>query len=239
MNNSIISFMQQARADADIVDLSYRFEPDMPVWPTHARYGAVIYESYDWTGVSMHRQVTYGEHSGTHIDAPRHFFREGKSIDQMDPACVMGRAVTIDASFLQPCEAYTLEHLKRFETEHGTIEAGDIVLFRFGWDDRYGTGAQTVEFLKDWSGLGKDAAQYLYDRGVAAVGTDALALDPFGSPDYPCHQILLGHGTPILENVANLKLLPPFSYVIGLFTKFKDGSGSPINMVAFVQRRQP
>lgn len=238
MDNSIISFMQQAKKRSEIIDLSYRFEPGMPVWPTHARYGTVVYESYDWGGISMHRQVTYGEHSGTHIDAPRHFFKDGRSIDEVDPACIMGRAVIIDASFLAPRQAYTLEHLRSFEAEHGNIEAGDIVLLRFGWDGRYGTGAHTEGFLSDWAGLGGDAAQYLYDQGVAAVGTDALSLDPFGSQDYPCHVILLGHGVPILENVANLKKLPLFCYVIGLFTKFKDGSGSPINMVAFVEKQQ-
>lgn len=70
------------------------------------------------------------------------------------------------------------------------------------------------------------------EKKVASVGTDALALDPFGSNDYPSHQILLGNGIPIMENVMNLKKLPIFSYVIGLANKLKDGSGSPIRIVA-------
>lgn len=88
------------------------------------------------------------------------------------------------------------------------------------------------EFLKDWPGLSESAAKYLADKKVASVGTDALALDPFGSEKYPSHQVLLGNGIPILENLTNLKKIPVFSYVIGLANKIKDGSGSPIRIIA-------
>lgn len=59
-----------------------------------------------------------------------------------------------------------------------------------------------------------------------------LALDPFGSEKYPSHQVLLGNRIPILENLTNLKKIPVFSYIIGLANKIKDGSGSPIRIIA-------
>lgn len=235
MDGQIISFMQQAMKAAEIVDLSYTLEPGMPVWPTHARFGAIVYETYDDGDISMHRQLSFGEHSGTHLDAPRHFFKEGKSIEEVDVRSVIGRGVMIDAGFLKPCEAYTLGMLQEFEAQNGEIKEGDIILLHFGWEERYGLGKAAQEFLKDWPGLGGGAAQYLLDKKVSCVGTDALALDPFGSETYPCHNILLGAGIPILENLTNLHKLPVFSYVIGLANKVKDGSGTPIRVIALTE----
>lgn len=235
MREEFISVMQQAVNSAKIVDLSYTLEPDMPVWPTHARFGAIIYETYDNGAASLHRQISLGEHSGTHLDAPKHFFKDGASIEDVGVRSVMGRGVMIDASFLEPCKEYTLEMLKKFEEENGEIREGDVILLHFGWEEKYGIGKDSAEFLKDWPGLGADAAQYLLDKKVASVGTDALALDPFGSETYPCHGILLGNGVPIIENLTNLHKLPVFSYVIGLANKIKDGSASPIRVIALTQ----
>ena len=238
MKEQVISLLRQALQSSDITDLSYTLEPGMPVWPTHARFGAIVYETYDEGAVSMHRQLAFGEHTGTHLDAPRHFFKDGASIAEVDATSVMGRGVMIDASFLEPCGTYTLDMLKEFEKENGEIEEGDIILFHFGWEEKYGIGADSGEFLKDWAGLGGDAAQYLLDKKVKAVGTDALALDPFGSEDYPCHYILLGNGISIIENLTNLHKLPIFSYVIGLANKIKDGSASPIRVIALTDKGQ-
>ncbi len=238
MDGKVISFMQQAMDAAEIIDLSYTLEPGMPVWPTHARFGATVYESYDDGEISMHRQLSFGEHTGTHLDAPKHFFKEGCSIEEVDVKSVIGRGVRVDAAFLKPCEAYTLEMLKEHEKRHGEIRQGDIIMFRFGWEDRYGLGKDAREFLKDWPGLGGDAAQYLLNKKVSCAGTDALALDPFGSVDFPCHKILLGAGIPILENLMNLHKLPVFTYVIGLADKVKDGSGFPVRVIALTEKEE-
>lgn len=232
MNEQMISVLEQAISSSDIVDLSYTMEPGMPVWPTHARFGAIVYETYKDGAVSMHRQLSFGEHTGTHLDAPKHFFETGDSIEDVNVRSVIGRGVMIDASFLPPCGEYTLDMLKKFEEENGEIKKGDVILLHFGMEEKYGLGKDSEEFLKDWPGLGKDAAEYLFEKGVASVGTDALALDPFGSTEYPCHQIFLGNGVPIIENVMNLHKLPVFSYVIGLAGKIKDGSASPIRIIA-------
>lgn len=236
MDGQIISFMQQAMAAAEIVDLSYTLEPGMPVWPTHARFGAIVYETYEDGDISMHRQLSFGEHTGTHLDAPKHFFKDGSSIEEVDVRSVIGRGVMIDAGFLNPCEAYTLDMLHEFESQNGPVREGDIILLHFGWEERYGLGKDAQEFLKDWSGLGGDTAQYLLDKKVSCVGTDALSLDPLGGASYPCHDILLGAGIPILENLTNLHKLPVFSYVIGLANKIKEGSASPIRVIALTQK---
>jgi kynurenine formamidase len=231
---SCVELMEYAAARARaVVDLTHTLEPGMPAWPTQARYGSMVYESYDQGDEALHSMIVMSEHTGTHIDAPRHFFKGGISVDELPLSSFMGRGVKIDAAFVEPRGCLGLDTVKHFEDTHGEIKKGDIVMFRFGWDDKYRVQPDSGEYLRDWPGLGPDAAEYLAGRDVKAVGCDALALDPYGSSN-PCHHILLGKNIPILENIDNLSLVPVFSYVVGLPNKFKGGSGSPIRLIAFI-----
>jgi kynurenine formamidase len=221
---------------AEAVDLSYTLEERMPAWPTQARYGAVVYESYEYGDQAIHSMITLSEHTGTHIDAPKHFIPGGLSVDELPLKAVMGRGVTISAPDLENRSVLPLRAITDFEARQGAIKEGDIVMFRFGWDAKYRLQPESGPYLKDWPGLSAEGAEYLAARKVKAVGCDTLALDAFGAGANPSHHILLGKGIPIIENIRNLEKLPVFSYCIGLPNKFKGGSGSPIRLVAFCSR---
>ncbi len=235
IDNQFISMMEQVKKNFQIIDLSYTLEENMPVWPTHPRYGAVVYETYEQGGTSMHRMITIGEHSGTHIDSPKHFIAGGRGVDELDITSVMGRGVVLHAEHITPKGVLTLKEIKEFEEKYGEIQKGDIVIIRFGWEEKYALGREGEEFLADWPGLSEEGAKYFLDKEVLAVGCDTLSLDAFGVKEYVCHEILLGNNIPIIENMCNLKKLPPVTYVIGLASKFKGGSGSPIRITAFVE----
>lgn len=214
-----------------IVDLSHTLELGIPAWPTQARYGSVVYESYDYGDPALHSAITFSEHTGTHIDAPRHFFKDGVSVDLLPVGTVFGRAVLIEAQHIAPKEAYGIDDFSSFEETNGAIQKGDIVFFHFGWDAKWAVQPNCSSYLKDWPGVSREVAEQLLSRGVSAVGCDALSLDPYGAPNH-CHHVLLGNNVPIIENLANLEQLPVFSFVIGLPNKFKDGSGSPLRIIA-------
>lgn len=233
--NNFICMMQNVINHARIVDLSYDLEENMPAWPTQARYGSTVYESYDFGDAAIHSSVILSEHTGTHIDAPKHFIPGGCSIDQLDIKTVMGRGVTIVATNIGEKEVLTLAQIKEFEKQNSEIEPGDIIMIRFGWDAKWALQPYCGNFLKNWPGLSEEAAKYFVHKKVSAVGCDTLSLDAYGVKENVCHNILLGAGIPIIENINNLSNLPAFSYVIGLPNKFKGGSGSPIRMAAFVQ----
>jgi kynurenine formamidase len=235
-NNAMISLLEALIGGTEAVDLSYTLEEKMPAWPTQARYGAVVYESYEYGDSALHSMITLSEHTGTHIDAPKHFIPGGLSVDELPLKTVMGRGVTISALGLKERDALPLQAVKDFEAEQGAIKEGDIVMFRFGWDAKYRLQPESAPYLKDWPGLSSEGAEYLAARKVKAVGCDTLALDAFGAGTNPCHRILLGKGIPIIENIRNLEKLPAFSYCIGLPNKFKNGSGSPIRLVAFYKK---
>jgi kynurenine formamidase len=236
--SSYIDELRAVLGTAEIIDLSHTMETGMPAWPTQARYGSVTYEHYDYGDESVHSQVTFSEHSGTHVDAPMHFVRGGATVDELPPDVLVGRLMTIDASHLAPNELLPVAFVERWEAANGVLEAGDIVCIRFGWDEKWALQPNTAEFLRDWPGLAEDGARYLLHRGVKAVGTDAASIDPLdvppGATANPCHRLLLGAGVPLLENVANLRSLPPVSFAVGLPLKLRGGSASPIRLLAIV-----
>lgn len=227
-------------ADYDAIDLSQTLEEGMPSFPTHSRYYHELWESY-WHGdVAVAYQVIMNEHSGTHVDAPAHFIRDGHPahvwIDEMPVTALLGRAATIDVTDVAPRALFGPEVLDRFEAEHGPIHPGDIVLFRTGWSEKWKVRPDSGPYVRDWPGLNRTLAEELRARRVAAVGSDSMSPDRDGTEDYPVHYVLLPERAMILENLTNLDRLPAFSLFVALPLKIKGGSGSPVRAVAFVPK---
>ncbi len=223
----------------EMIDLSQTLQSGIPAWPTHARFGHVLYEDYLLGDVARHYQIVMDEHTGTHMDAPMHFIPKGPAhygIDEVPLERLTGRAATIEAPDLPPGGLLSATNVKEWEEKHGQIHERDRVLIRYGWDRRWGTGPEGTSFLEDWPGLGGDAAEYLVGKGVSLVGCDTLAVDAFGSEENPAHYALLGNEVYIVENLKNLDLLPPFSFFMAFPLKVKGGSGSPVRAIALVPR---
>jgi kynurenine formamidase len=235
----LISTLLSALEAFEIVDLSHTLEEGIPAWPTHARFGQTLYESYELGDVALHYGLTMSEHTGTHMDAPLHFIPEGPAhygVDEIPLDRLVGRAATIEATNLDPGALLGADRIESWERKYGPIEPQDRVLFRYGWDERWATGPEGRAFLEDWPGLGGDAAEYLVERGVSLVGCDTMAIDAGGSVENPAHYALLGSEVYILENLKNLDRLPSLSLVAALPLKIRGGSGSPVRAVALVPR---
>jgi len=221
------------------VDLSHTLEENIPAYPTHARFGKTLYESYEYGDAALHYGLTMSEHTGTHMDAPLHFISEGPAhygTDEIPLDRLAGRAATIEATDLGAGGLLGVMRIEVWEEEHGPIEAGDRVLIRYGWGLRWATGQEGRRFLEDWPGLSGEAAEYLVGKGVSLVGCDTLAIDATVSTENPAHYTLLGAEVYIVENLKNLERLPPFCLFLALPLKIEGGSGSPVRAVALVPR---
>ncbi len=231
--DSLVALMR----GAEWIDLSHTLEEEMPAWPTHARFGKTLYEDYAAGDVARHYGLTMSEHTGTHMDAPLHFIPSGPAhygADRIPLDRLAGRAATIPVMGLGPGELLPAGRIQEWEDEHGRLEAGDRVLFRYGWDERWRTGPEGRRFLENWPGLSGGAAEYLVGRGVALVGCDTMAVDAGDTRENPAHHALLGNEVYVVENLKNLDRLPPFCVFLALPLKIKDGSGSPVRAVALV-----
>jgi kynurenine formamidase len=187
---------------------------------------------------------------GTHLDAPGALgHREGRRGCVADPAAAAGRTgcgdrradrVAADPDFL-----LEVDDVRQWEAAHGPLPAGGWLLLRTGWDARSGSQEEFLnadETGPHTPGISVEAAKWLAEEapvigvGVETVGTDAGAAHSF-DPPFPCHTFVLGAGKYGLTQLQNLNRLPPTgAVVIAAPLPIVGGSGSPIRVLALIER---
>jgi len=231
--SDLLNTLRKAR----VVDLSQTLEEHMPHFPTHSMFFHNLWGSYWHGGRSLSYQLVMHEHNGTHVDAPAHFTSDAKpqghvTIDQVPVNYLMGRGVHLDCRASKETDYVSSQQIMDWESRHGALAPGDIVLFDFGWSTRWGLRPHDRPYVEQWPGVSMDAAQYLISRSVAALGVDTLSPDP---PEAlranPIHPVVLEKHLLIIENLTNLGELPDFFLFIALPLKIRAGSGSPVRAV--------
>ena len=222
------------------VDLSQALEEHMPNYPTHSKFYHNLWGSY-WHGDrALTYQLVLNEHNGTHVDAPAHFISDAKpqahvTIEQVPLGRLMGRGARLDCRQFHEGDYVTRSFVAQWEAEHGALKASDIVLFDFGWAAHWGLRPHSQRYLADWPGVGMDAAEYLIEKPVAALGVDTLSPDPPEALHIkPIHPVVLEKQVLIVENLCNLDQLPDFFLFLALPLKIRGGSGSPLRAVALL-----
>lgn len=212
-----------------IWDLSHKMQNYQPRFPTHTQYFRMMWNRLDDGDHSAHAQIILGEHSGTHVDAPCHFFAQGKTIDALPLDCFRGPGRCIDVRHVGPGQVVSGPDIIQFENRNGLISAGEVVLFYFGFDAFWGVGKAGRQYSAVWPGVSRDAADILVKREVRAVGTDAISIDASGNPTSPAHHALLGAEIPVYENLTGLEniLGTPFKFY-GMPLCIGEGTGSPV-----------
>jgi kynurenine formamidase len=227
-----------ALRSAEVVDLSQTLEEHMPHYPTHSKFFHNLWGSYWHGGRSLTYQLVMNEHNGTHVDAPAHFISDAKpaahvTIDCVPPGRLMGRGVRLDCRSMKEGDYISRDSIRAWENQHGSLEAQDIVLFNFGWSAHWKLRPQDERYTKDWPGVSMDAAEYLVEKSVAALGVDTLSPDPPAAlATKPIHPFVLEKQVLIIENLTNLERLPDFFLFVAAPLKIKGGSGSPIRALA-------
>lgn len=225
---------------ARVVDLSQTLEEHMPSYPTHSKYFHNLWGSYWHGGRSLTYQLVMNEHNGTHVDAPAHFISDAQpqahlTIEHISATRLVGRGARLNCRTLQEGDYVTRDFITQWEAEHGALQAGDIVVFDFGWAAHWRLRPDDKRYLADWPGVGMDAAEYLIEKSVAALGVDTLSPDPPAAlARNPIHPVVLEKQVLIIENLTNLGQLPDFFVFLALPLKIRAGSGSPLRAVALV-----
>ncbi|MFN8185671.1 MAG: cyclase family protein [Gaiellales bacterium] len=184
------------------------------------------------------------DHIGTHLDAPIHTNEDGASLEGVDISRLIGEAVVLDLYRGDVDYGYTAEDLATALPE---IREGDIVLIHSGYRDV----EKPTDRIKQ-TYLTVEAAQWLVDRGVKAVGCEPggiehlpdgyfvhrwYAKDTPNPPSWPAHRVLLGADVYIIEGLTNLERLKGQRVRFAALPLPLAGlTGCPVRAVAWIDR---
>ena len=172
-------------------------------------------------------ELSLGSHTGTHIDAPSHFFPGGKTIDQLAVQRFLVTGVVIPVLDHHDDQEIRVEEL----TEPlRTIPKGGGIIIRTDWSRFWGTDRYTRHPY-----LSAEASQAIVQSGAGLVAIDALNVDSTVQETSHAHQLLLGNDCLIVENLTGLAQLEPrrlyhFSF---LPLPLAATDGSPVRAVAW------
>jgi kynurenine formamidase len=208
-----------------IIDLTQAMDNGMPVMegiepPEFRDLANVATDGYAMS------QYTFVNHTGTHVDAPAHQIAGGASLDEIPLDRLVTDALTIDLSGHEPGPIGPADLAGALDQ----VRPGDLVLLRSDNALNWGTDA----YWRSWCYPDALAAQTLIDRGVSGIGFDGPSADPVDTEDYRLHQLWLGAGKLIIENLASLAELPARCRVVVAPLKVRGANGGPARVFAFV-----
>jgi kynurenine formamidase len=228
-----------------LIDLSQEIFSGAPVWPGHPETKVTVVATHEETVASGRftenysytaEKIEMSTHGTTHVDSISHIDPTpgAPSIDKIPLDWFYTEGICIDLSHIAPKGTYTVEDIKAALDKHGLeIKKGDTVLMYSGHYVRtWGTDA----WLTGYSGLGREAAEFIYGAGAINIGQDAPSHDSSQTTSYPAHQVCREMQTLNTENLGDLRPVvgKRFRY-IGLPLKIRNGSGSPIRAVAVLE----
>jgi kynurenine formamidase len=171
-----------------LVDLSHPFGSGCPLWPYFEDVKIERVHYHAKSGV-LSQKVTTVMHCTTHADSPAHVI-EGLAFTHEIPLDLYyGTGVVVDI----PKKKWELITAEDLENATPKIEKGDIVIIHTGWNRYWGDSTQYFCYSP---GLGREAGEWLVQKGVKSVGVDQQALD------HPLHTAIGPHGPgPIMPAV--------------------------------------
>jgi arylformamidase len=208
------------------IDISVTLHSGMVHWPDNPPVKIERMLDMDRGAVCNVSTMSMGSHTGTHMDAPLHFVRDGASLDKMPLDATIGEARVI--------EIRDKESIKPAELLRHRIRPGERILFKTHNSAHIW---KRDEFYKDFVYISKEAARYLVDRGVQTVGIDYLSVGGFHRDGVETHRALLGAGIWIIEGLNFAKVKPGKYELLCLPVKILGSDGAPARAILQANQR--
>ena len=203
-----------------IIDLSLPLTPRLVVWPGEQGLRVRTVRRFPQDGVHV-SHLSFGAHTGTHLDAPKHFLAKGKPLE----------SIALD-KLVGPCRVLKLNMGKRKEVEmqdikRFNIQRGERLLFNLG----NGKHLFAKKFYQDYVAIGNEAAKFLAAKGTKFIGVDYLSVERRGNPGHPVHVNLLKASVAIVEGV-NIQTVMPGKYtLVCLPLRIMGAEASPVRAI--------
>ncbi len=209
-----VSFVVDYPSFVKIFDVTVAVSEATPIYKGDPGVEISSFKSIATGSTANVSQVSFGAHTGTHVDAPNHFIDGAKRVHELDPQKLVGPCRVIEV----PADVTAIE------PEHvGNIGGVTRVLFKTRnsafWAE------SELGFRKDFTYITPATAKLLVENEVVLVGIDYLSIEKSGSPGHPVHVTLLEKEVVILEGV-DLREVPSGDYdLICMPLKYVGGGG--------------
>jgi len=213
---------------AELIDLSHPLEHGQPNFPYDPKLSVLVHNTVESIGYNI-TQLGMSTHQGTHLDAPYHFFNDGRTLDQMPLDWFFGPAVLVDLAPGSVLPAKTPITVEMLEPHADKFVPGARVLYRTGWDKAFGS----AEFFSEFPSLELEAAQWIATRKIRLLGMDTPTP---GEQWLEIHHALLAKEVEvvIVEGLRGLERLPERFSLSAFPLNIEGRDGSPIRAVAIV-----
>ncbi|MBD2431885.1 MULTISPECIES: cyclase family protein [Fischerella] len=240
--NSFLCSPSKTITYSRVIHLSHVIDTNIPQWQGDPAVEFETVAEIEKDGYYL-RRFCLGEHSATHVNAPKSFYNSGAGIDQYPAKSLIIPAVVINIQqqvAINPDYSLTVADILVWEKQHGEISPGNLVLLYTGWQekwcDRTAFMNQDAQGNMHFPGFGSDATEFLLnERQIAGVGIDTHGVDSGQDTNFTTNNLVLAKPRIVLENLTNLDQLPPkgTTLVIGIL-RLRDGSGSPAGVMALI-----
>ncbi len=209
------------------IDLTLTISASIPTFPDSPKPQFILWSTLKDNEYNL-ELLFLSSHTGTHLDAPYHFVKNGIKIHQIPLDRLVGNGILIKIRKGKN-QSITKNDLILFERKHGNIPKYSSIFFYTEWQKNLNNSCY---FINN-PGLSESAATYLVSKKINLVGIDSPSIDLGQDKNFKVHQILAKNNILIVENLSNLNKISSkqFDFVI-LPLKLKDATGSPVRAIA-------
>ena len=212
-----------------VIDLTHTIHENMPVYPGTEPPKFLPANSYEKDGFKE-TLLTMFTHTGTHMDPPAPRFAGRTTQDRVPPVQIIGKALVIESVGRAEGEDITMDHVRRYGEK---AAQADFLLFRLGWDKKWGTDA----YFGNYPCIDSEVLAYIKAGNYKGIGFDVIGLDPIADVNLTRHRELF-RDTEIV-NIENLKNLDQCGDGLFWFScfplKLESCDGSPVRAVAWFE----
>jgi arylformamidase len=202
-----------------LIDVSVPLQSGLPTYPGNPEFELQAVKRIAEGGSSNVSRLILGTHSGTHVDAPRHFFEQGTGVDHLSLDLLVGRARVVAMTRRGGIGEPDLAEAGLREDIRVLLKTPNSALWN---SDR---------FHEDYTYLTEAGARYLVQQGVKVVGIDYLSVEQFKKAGAPAHHTLLSQGVVIIEGLNLAEADPGMYEMYCLPLRIAGADGAPARVV--------
>ena len=215
----------------EIRDLSSVIREGMVVFPGDPGVSLEIRCTYEKNGCQV-TGLNFGSHTGTHIDAPRHFLENGAPLTDVPLDSVVGEAICLEAT-LRREDGTDHPVISLSQNDLDQINPGDRVILSTGWEEKAGTAAYFIGYPI----FDRELMLAFIGLNIRMIGIDLPTVEWTGNPGDPfeMHKAILSRGMIPVEGLVNLRdLIGKRFFFSAAPLPLENGDGSPVRAYAIV-----